>query len=218
MATQKRVQEIRSLVNDDETLRSWIRRAHKGWITGSEFVALVHYFIYEPDRKDQSNEKIVEDWIKIVNRGLGKRSVIPYSKHSYMPLTLEELEKIDGDDWFMSVESADHLVESLNLGAFCVTTIDSLFKEIYPEETKKQTPAKESQQRKHTTKYLITMEEAIQKFWENHDPNKPPKKADVVSWLEKRGLSTRLAESMDTIIRTPEARKGGQKRRTPKIE
>ncbi len=135
-----------------------------------------------------------------------------------MPLTLEELEKIDGDGWLMSVESADHLVESLGLGAFCVTTIDSLFKEIYPEETKKQTPAKESQQRKHTTEYLITMEEAIQKFWENHDPSKPPKKETVVAWLISKAVSKRIAESMDTIIRTPEARKGGQKRRTPKIE
>ncbi len=45
MATQKRVQEIRNLVDDDETLKSWIRRAHKGWITGREFVALAHYFM-----------------------------------------------------------------------------------------------------------------------------------------------------------------------------
>lgn len=218
MATHGRIQEICNLVDDDETLKSWIRRAHEGWITGREFVALAHYFIYKPDRKDQSSEKIVEDWIRIVNWGLGKRSVIPYSKHSYMPLTLEELEKIDKDDWLISVESADHLVESLNLGAFCATTIDYLFEEIYPEETKKQTPAKESQQRKHTTEYIGIMEEAIQEFWENHDPNRPPKKDQVVSWLEQKGLSTSLAESMDTIIRTPEARKGGQKPRTSKIE
>lgn len=72
--------------------------------------------------------------------------------------------------------------------------------------------------RKHTTEYLEIMEEAIQEFWENHDPNRPPKKDQVVSWLEQKGLSTSLAESMDTIIRTPEARKGGQKPRTTKAK
>lgn len=71
-------------------------------------------------------------------------------------------------------------------------------------------------QRKHTTEYLEIMEEAIQEFWEKHDPNRPPKKNEVVSWLEKRSVSTSLAESMDTIMRTLEARKGGQKPRTPK--
>ncbi len=73
-------------------------------------------------------------------------------------------------------------------------------------------------QRMHSTEYLEIMEEAIQKFWEKHDPNRPPKKDEVTSWLEKRKVSKTIARSMDTIIRTPEARKGGNKPRTPKIE
>lgn len=86
---------------------------------------------------------------------------------------------------------------------------------LFPKDT---IPKSSDIQLTHTTEHLEIMKKAIQEFWENHDPNRPPKKAQVVSWLEKKGLSTSLAESMDTIIRTPEARKGGQKPRTPKIE
>lgn len=73
-------------------------------------------------------------------------------------------------------------------------------------------------QRKHATEYLEIMEEAIQEFWENHEPTRPPKKELVVAWLTNKGISKRIAASMDTIMRTPEAKIGGNKPRTPKIE
>lgn len=63
----------------------------------------------------------------------------------------------------------------------------------------------------HTTDELEILKEAIQKFWEEHDPKRPPKKDIVVSWLMQKGLSQRIAQAMDTIMRTPEARKGGNK-------
>lgn len=217
MELQEKVQKVRNLVDDDETLKSWIKRAHQGWITGWELVALEHYFIYDPDNKDQSSEEIVEDWSKIIDWGLTNKKIIPYSKHSFRPLDLEELENLKGDDWLIAVNDADHLVESsLRLEPFCGTTIDFLFKEIYPEDTKK-LPESCNTQRKHTTNDLKILDKAIEKFWEDHDPKRPPKKGIVVAWLVEQGVSsTRIAESMDTIMRTPKARIGGNKPRTQK--
>lgn len=50
-------------------------------------------------------------------------------------------------------------------------------------------------QRMHSTEYLEIMEEAIQKFWEKHDPNRPPKKDEVTSWLEKEKYLKPLPEA-----------------------
>ncbi len=69
----------------------------------------------------------------------------------------------------------------------------------------------------HTTHEMEILGEAIQEFWENHDTDRPPKKELVVAWLINKGVSKRIAESMDTIMRTPKARIGGNKPRTPKI-
>lgn len=144
MELQEKVQKVRNLVDDDETLKSWIKRANQGWITGWELVALAHQFIYDPDNNDQSSEEIVEDWSKIIDWGLDNKKIIPYSKHSFRPLGLKELENLKGDGWLIAVNDAEHLVELMKLEPFFAATIDFLFKEIYPEETKKQTPAKES--------------------------------------------------------------------------
>lgn len=70
--------------------------------------------------------------------------------------------------------------------------------------------------RKHETPDLVALDKAIQEFWEGHDPDCPPKKETVVAWLVEQGISKRIAESMDTIMRTPEARIGGNKPRAPK--
>ena len=66
---------------------------------------------------------------------------------------------------------------------------------------------------RHTTAELEILKEAIAEFWENHDPAAPPKSEIVVSWLKEKGVSLRIAEAMDTIMRTSEARKGGNKKR-----
>jgi hypothetical protein len=73
----------------------------------------------------------------------------------------------------------------------------------------------------YVTPDMQLMFDAVEKFWKQYDLRKPdkskaPYKQDVVNWLleeaKKRGISdfskTR-AQHMDTIIRCPEARKGG---------
>lgn len=65
---------------------------------------------------------------------------------------------------------------------------------------------------KHTTPNLEILKQAIVEFWENHDPESPPKKETVVSWLVERKVSNRVAEGMDTIMRTEQAQKGGNKK------
>lgn len=67
---------------------------------------------------------------------------------------------------------------------------------------------------KNYTKELKAMQEAKQKFWQKYDPKRPPKKLEVVDWLtSERDISRRLAESIDTIIRPEDIRKGGNKSR-----
>lgn len=65
---------------------------------------------------------------------------------------------------------------------------------------------------KHTTSNLEILKRAITEFWENHNPESPPKKETVVSWLEELKVSNRVAVVMDTIMRTEQAQKGGNKK------
>lgn len=68
----------------------------------------------------------------------------------------------------------------------------------------------------HTTKEMNVLDEAKREFWEGKDPNMPPKKEVVVGWIRERGISQRIAEVMDTMLRPPKARIGGNKLRIPK--
>lgn len=68
----------------------------------------------------------------------------------------------------------------------------------------------------YTTHELNILEEAKQEFWENHDPNRPPKKETVVLWIMERGINKSIAASMDTILRSAKARIGGNKPSTRK--
>lgn len=64
----------------------------------------------------------------------------------------------------------------------------------------------------HRTDELTILNAAIQKFW-SVAPAIPPKKPTVTDWLKEQGIkSNRLAEAIDTIIRPPEHRKGGNKK------
>lgn len=143
MELQERTQKIRELIDDDEALKSWIRRAKQGWITGYEFLALVHYSIYDPDNKDQNSEKIVDDWTKALNGGLSCGIITPFSKHSYKRLALENIKNSNGE-WLIAVSDADHLLEEYSLAPFIADTINFLFEEVFPEDVKKQTPEKDS--------------------------------------------------------------------------
>lgn len=53
------------------------------------------------------------------------------------------------------------------------------------------------------------------KFWENHKSNEiPPKKETIVSWIKSEyGISDRIAQAIDTIVRPEQYRTGGQKAR-----
>lgn len=70
--------------------------------------------------------------------------------------------------------------------------------------------------RDYATNEMKVLDQARREFWECHDPDRPPKKIVVVEWLKKRGISQRIAESMDTIIRPPAVRIGGNKTRIPR--
>ena len=77
------------------------------------------------------------------------------------------------------------------------------------------TKIEDASQAGYTNNELEILKQAIAEFWENHSPARPPKKPVVVAWLEDRGVSNRTAKSMDTIMRSDEAKKGGNKRVTP---
>jgi hypothetical protein len=69
---------------------------------------------------------------------------------------------------------------------------------------------------KHTSPNLELLKRAIAEFWEGHNPEAPPKGELVIPWLRKqkvsgRKVSLRLAEAIDTIMRTEEAKQGGNK-------
>jgi hypothetical protein len=64
----------------------------------------------------------------------------------------------------------------------------------------------------YETPDLTLLVKAVEKFWLRHDALRPPKKETIVSWLVGEGASARIARSIDTIIRSPQARRGGNKR------
>lgn len=55
--------------------------------------------------------------------------------------------------------------------------------------------------------------ETYSQFWENIDPNKPPKSDEIVKWIQdKFQLAKRNAETIDTMIRPKEYRQGGNRK------
>jgi hypothetical protein len=67
----------------------------------------------------------------------------------------------------------------------------------------------------YTTEEIEIQKKAVTKFWQNHDPARTPKKDEIVAWLMEEGISNRTAISMDSVMRPPITRKGGNKRVTP---
>lgn len=66
----------------------------------------------------------------------------------------------------------------------------------------------------HTLEMQI-INEVYAKFWENLKSNEiPPKKETVVDWIKSEyGISNRIAEAIDTIVRPEQHRTGGLKTR-----
>lgn len=69
---------------------------------------------------------------------------------------------------------------------------------------------------RYTTPLLELQNRAIEKFWINHDPKRPPKSKVIIDWLKKEGASERVAAIIDTIIRHPAHKTGGNKARNNK--
>lgn len=81
-------------------------------------------------------------------------------------------------------------------------------------------PTKETQKPDHVTPDMQLMFDAIEKFWAGYNLSQPnpsiaPTKRMVVEWLVQEARSRKMdfsktrAEHMDTIMRCPESRKGG---------
>lgn len=118
---------------------------------------------------------------------------------------------------FVFIEPLDqeHLV-TLDMVGINADDLVAFLKKLPKEaEHKQQQNNSADMNTKHTTKDMETLNRAATKFWANHNKDAPPKKDVVVDWLVNEGVSKKLAESMDTIMRTPNARKGGNKRVTP---
>jgi hypothetical protein len=65
----------------------------------------------------------------------------------------------------------------------------------------------------HTTPEIELLKKAISEFWENHKPERPPKRDEIVTWLLANGdISKSRANAIDLIIRPPYAKKGGNKK------
>ena len=59
---------------------------------------------------------------------------------------------------------------------------------------------------------------AVHEFWLHHDPTRPPKREVVRAWLmEKYSITKNMAEAIDSIIRLPLHRAGGQKKPFPRF-
>jgi len=60
------------------------------------------------------------------------------------------------------------------------------------------------------TPALDALRAAIAQFWLHHDPNRPPKKQDIIEWLIKNhGMTPAMASHIDQVIRPESRRKGG---------
>ena len=59
---------------------------------------------------------------------------------------------------------------------------------------------------------LVLLLRANTTFGTSYASNAPPKKLVVTDWLEKEGVSKKIAGAMDSILRPASARKGGRKK------
>lgn len=62
----------------------------------------------------------------------------------------------------------------------------------------------------YSSPYVNILLMAEKKFWQNLDPNKPPRSEEIVSYLvREHKVSIKIARAIDSIIRPEKYRKGG---------
>jgi hypothetical protein len=70
-------------------------------------------------------------------------------------------------------------------------------------------PVSFDSRQQHITPFLTLLEETIQEFWLDFDPDAPPLKKIIIPWLIEKGISERAAGAIDLIIRPPRCKLGG---------
>lgn len=66
------------------------------------------------------------------------------------------------------------------------------------------------------TKEILVMVAAIERYWVEFDPSRPPiGEHEVIPWLLENGVSKKLASAIDSIIRPQKFRSGGNRRQSP---
>jgi len=66
----------------------------------------------------------------------------------------------------------------------------------------------------YSTPLLDALWIAVEKFWQNHDPNYPPKSETIINYLvNEHKLSIKNAKEIDSIIRPGVYKSGGNRRR-----
>jgi hypothetical protein len=191
----------------------WINRVKKrGVLTGEELLAVILFVVEDFTDSTRDGKVIINEWANEICSALDEKNIIARSHDSYLPLD----GRPDNWGWVIKLSDADEFVKSRGMGWTCTEIVEHLYKETFPnldgcdgERIDTSKPIK------YTTCDLNILNEAVQRFWANHDPEAPPKKDVVVAWLTEKKVSKKIAEAMDTIIRSDKSRKGGNKRVTP---
>lgn len=136
--------KICNLVETDDVLKSWIRRAYEErYVSGYQALAVIYYFIYDPENTEQNKEKVIDHWKTILSGAIDDRRLRVMDKDSFAWLNRDQAKNANGDA-LIYVSDIDDFLESYEYNRFCSETIENLFGEIYPDEVKTSTNKKES--------------------------------------------------------------------------
>ena len=190
----------------------WINRVKKcAVLSGDEFLAVILFVLEDFTDLSRDGKKIVFEWSEAIKKALGDEVLIARSRDSYLPLSCEP----DNWDFVIFLENADAFVGSLGMGWTCTNIVNHLYDETFPGwRDDDSIDSKQPIKVKYSTENLNIINAAVAEFWENHDPDSPPKKEAVTAWLAEKKVSKRIAAAMDTIMRSDLAKKGGNKKAT----
>lgn len=190
---------------------NWIVRVKKsGVLTGLQLLAVILHII--DDHTDQSRDarKIVDCWAVEISAALEAKILIARNRDSLLPL----IGKPNDWEWVLRLSDADDFVVLHGMEWKISSEVEHLFNYFVSDESGSisdydDAPDASSSYSTHDLNILV---QAKREFWDNHDESQPPKKEVVTTWLTEKGVSKKIADAIDTILRSVKARKGGNKR------
>lgn len=104
----------------------WVRRVHeRGILTPLQFLAIVHFVLFDFHAAAQNEQRIVDGWYRALLDAVETRVVVPRDRDSMLPLAAID----DWNNWVLSLADANALLASVGMEWTCTEVAAHLFNE-----------------------------------------------------------------------------------------